>query len=163
MWMGLVDRLLWWTHLDADIHYDTRRAHTTGVSGANGSWFAQISFQRQQRRLGAFDTEEAAARAYDEEAKRLWTNPVLNFLPDGSLNPDRKKFVPSGHMIPRPAAKRRMSSGSSEEEEEEEEEGDEEEDSGSSDEEGAGGGGKLPASIFRGGRMGWVGVLVGRA
>ena len=44
-----------------------------------------------QHYLGFFDTEEEAARIYDEKAKRVHVNPILNFLPDGSLNPDRKK------------------------------------------------------------------------
>jgi hypothetical protein len=49
-----------------------------------------------QQRLGCFDNEEAAARAYDEKAKQVFVNPILNFLPDGSLNPDRKpKYVES--------------------------------------------------------------------
>ena len=38
-----------------------------------------------------FDTEEEAARAYDVKAVELFANPVLNFLPNGSLNPDRKQ------------------------------------------------------------------------
>ena len=46
--------------------------------------------------LGTYDTEEAAAQVYDEKAKQLRDNPILNFLPDGSLNPDRKlKYVQS--------------------------------------------------------------------
>jgi hypothetical protein len=39
--------------------------------------------------LGFFDTEEEAARAYDKKAKELHVNPILNFLPNGSLNPDK--------------------------------------------------------------------------
>ena len=50
-------------------------------------------FFGQQRTLGRFESEKAAARAVDAEAKRLWRNPVLNFLPDGSLNPDRKQKI----------------------------------------------------------------------
>lgn len=34
-----------------------------------------------------------AARAYDAAAKDLYEGPVLNFLPDGSLNPERRKAV----------------------------------------------------------------------
>lgn len=37
--------------------------------------------------------QQEAARAYDAKAKELWANPVLNFLPDGALNPDRQKHV----------------------------------------------------------------------
>jgi hypothetical protein len=105
------------------------------VTRDKSKWRAFIDFQGQRRYLGSFGTEEEAARAYDKKAKRLWANPILNFLPDGSLNPNRKKRVRSQSLIARPAAKRRPSSGSSEEEEEEddeEEEEEEEEDSKSS-------------------------------
>ena len=64
---------------------------TTGVAANRKKWRVQLRFGGQYHYLGNFDTEEAAARAYDAEATRLWVNPVLNFLPDGSLNPDRKK------------------------------------------------------------------------
>ena len=40
--------------------------------------------------IGTHGTEEAAAWAYDEKAKQVYAEPILNFLPDGSLNPDRK-------------------------------------------------------------------------
>jgi len=40
--------------------------------------------------LGRFNDEEAAARAYDAAAKSSYAKPILNFLSDGSLNPDRK-------------------------------------------------------------------------
>ena len=58
----------------------------------NGRWVTQIKLNGQGKRLGAFDTEEAAARAYDERARKGFVNPILNFLPDGSLNPYRKKL-----------------------------------------------------------------------
>ncbi len=45
--------------------------------------------------------EEAGGHAYDREAARLLQNPVLNFLPDGSLNPDRKRRAGPQGMIPR--------------------------------------------------------------
>jgi hypothetical protein len=62
-----------------------------GVSwvAARGVWTAQLSYAGLKHNLGSFDTEEAAARAYDEKVAELWENPILNFLPDGSLNPDR--------------------------------------------------------------------------
>lgn len=44
----------------------------------------------QLQHIGRFDTEEAAARAYDERAKEPYVKPILNFLPDDSLNPDCK-------------------------------------------------------------------------
>ena len=56
-------------------------------------WAARICEQGKQQYLGCFDTEEEAARAYDERAQQLHHFPTLNFLPDGSLNPDRKKGV----------------------------------------------------------------------
>ena len=62
-----------------------------GVYGYRiGKWQAYISAGGKQQTLGRFDTEEAAARAYDEKAKEVHIDPVLDFLPDGSLNPDRK-------------------------------------------------------------------------
>ena len=65
-------------------------APSPGVHWNKNKWRARIHMQDESRDLGRHDTEEAAARAYDAEVKRVWANPVLNFLPDGSLNPDRK-------------------------------------------------------------------------
>ena len=64
-----------------------------GVAWHKGKWSAQIAAYGTHERLGVFGTEEAAARAYDERAKELYESPILNFLPDGSLNPDRKQRV----------------------------------------------------------------------
>ena len=61
-----------------------------GVPWNNGRWVASIRADGRQQHLGTFDTEEAAARVFDEKAKQLHANPTLNFLPDGSLNRDRK-------------------------------------------------------------------------
>jgi hypothetical protein len=52
-------------------------------------WMAQLSVRGRQRHLGYFDDEEEAAQVYDEAAAAEHTTPVLNFLPDGSLNPHR--------------------------------------------------------------------------
>ena len=61
-----------------------------------GRWGARISLNGRDQFLGTFGDEEAAARAYDEKARQLHDNPALNFLPDGSLNSDRRrKYVAS--------------------------------------------------------------------
>lgn len=54
----------------------------------------------QTERLGRFESEEAAARVYDERVKARRDPFVLSFLPNGSLNPDRKKRrrVPAGQQ-----------------------------------------------------------------
>lgn len=46
-----------------------------------------------QKNCRYFQEEEEAAKAYDENAKRLVPKAtrILNFLPDGSLNPGRKE------------------------------------------------------------------------
>lgn len=62
-------------------------------------------------RLGRFDSEEDAARAYDARAEELDDLRVLNFLADGSLNPDRKKRSPM-------AARQRAASAAMAEEDE---------------------------------------------
>lgn len=60
-----------------------------------------MGFKGRNTYIGTFDTEEEAAQAYDAEAKRLRSNPVFNFLPDGSLNPDRKKPVSQQSLMRR--------------------------------------------------------------
>jgi hypothetical protein len=60
------------------------RWHTAAQKWATALWDGSSS-----RYLGVFEDKKDAARAYDKEAKKLFVNPVLNFLPDGSLNPDR--------------------------------------------------------------------------
>ena len=52
----------------------------------------------QQQYLGTLDSE-AAACAFDARAKALYLNPILNFLPDHSLNPDRKKRGPQYQIV----------------------------------------------------------------
>jgi hypothetical protein len=122
------------------------------VSREGNKWRVDITFQGQNTYFGGFDTEEAAAKAYDEEAKRQWTNPTLNFLPDGSLNPDRKKRISWRSLIARSRQRGHSSlqvMDSSEEEEDEEDE-DSDHSSGDEAEDESDDGGKQRASIFRG-------------
>ena len=67
-----------------------QRTHITGVywRDEKNKWTASITVEGHTTRLGCFDSEEEAAKAYDAEAMRLG-RPFLNFLPEGSLNPDR--------------------------------------------------------------------------
>lgn len=69
-----------------------------GVTFTGGRWYAQIHVEGQVENRGSFDTEEDTARTYDERAKETRDSPILNFLPDGSLNSDRKKqdHMPGG-------------------------------------------------------------------
>lgn len=71
-----------------------RMSHScgTGVCFKNGRW---VSVDGQEKHLGRFESEEAAAQAYNARAKELHGCSVLDFLPDGSLNPNRKKGVDS--------------------------------------------------------------------
>jgi hypothetical protein len=59
----------------------------------NGKWKASIREDGCSRHLGYYDDDEEAARAYDKKMATLHADAVLNFLPDGSLNPDRKQRI----------------------------------------------------------------------
>lgn len=49
----------------------------------SGKWMAQIKYKRRSRYLGTFDIEEAAARAYDREARAIFGEFALtNFPPE---------------------------------------------------------------------------------
>lgn len=41
--------------------------------------------------LGSYNNEEEAAKRYDEVAQAIQEKPILNWLPDGTLNPNRKR------------------------------------------------------------------------
>jgi len=49
-----------------------QRSRYKGVYRAYGSWYAQITVNRVTQSLGGFDTEEAAAQAYNEAAIEAW-------------------------------------------------------------------------------------------
>ncbi len=53
-----------------------------GVTKRDGKWRAYIRHKRKDYRIGCFDNEEAAARAYDAKAKELFGQyACLNFPP----------------------------------------------------------------------------------
>ena len=60
-----------------------------GVCWDRGAWKARLS----ARHLGHFRKEREAAMAYDVAAGETFEDPILNFLPDGTLNPERKRKV----------------------------------------------------------------------
>ena len=73
-----------------------RQPNYRGVAWNNDRWKVLIYADGINHYLGTYDTEEEAARVYDNKAKQLHVNPTLNFLPDGSLNSDRRrKYVES--------------------------------------------------------------------
>lgn len=75
------------------LHFPTH-VQNTGVVKVKGQWLARLCARGQRQEMGPFESEEAAAKAYDEEATKLWENPTLNFLPDGFLNPNRHVRAP---------------------------------------------------------------------
>lgn len=104
----------------------------------------------RNQHLGVFDDEVSAARAYDAAAKELHESPVLNFLPDGSLNPDRKQryfhFASSPRSLHRRGGSGSMGGGGGEEEEEDDDDGS----SCGGSRVGSSAGRDRPASIYRG-------------
>ena len=55
-----------------------------GVHKSEKGWRARLSFHQRKISLGYFDTEEEAARAYDETAKLLWGDfAKVNFPVEG--------------------------------------------------------------------------------
>lgn len=59
----------------------------------NRKWEVQIKYRGKKLSLGYFDDELVAAQCYDRRAKELYETPLLNFLPGGKLNPERKRRV----------------------------------------------------------------------
>lgn len=112
--------------------------HPLGVKAAKrGRWRACMNFQGRFVNGGSYGTQEAAAWAYDAKAKELWVNPILNFLPDGSLNPDRFEHHTRRVLVPRKREEGAEDSGSEDGSGQEEEEEHEEIDSSSSSSSGA--------------------------
>ena len=75
---------------DLNTHtHDTHLSSPAGVCWDRGAWKARLS----SRHLGHFHDEREAAMAYDAAARKEFKDPILNFLPDGSDNPERKKKV----------------------------------------------------------------------
>ncbi len=59
-----------------------QRSRYIGVFGRWGRWYAELTHEGKRVRLGCFDTQRAAAIAYDEAAVRLRGATVrLNFPP----------------------------------------------------------------------------------
>ena len=62
-----------------------------GVKPNGPTWQANIRLDGTTHYLGTYESQEAAARAYDLRAKEEYEDPILNYLPNGQLNPNRKK------------------------------------------------------------------------
>ena len=74
----------------------SRQSSYRGVfwNSTAGRWRACISVGNLSRSLGYFQTDEAAALAYDKAAREFHVNPVTNFLDDGRYGPP--SLLPSG-------------------------------------------------------------------
>lgn len=69
--------------------------YCSGLLPSGNTWRVQIGYKGKTIKLGSYAAEKKveAAEMYDKVALALHEEPVLNFLPDGSLNPDRKRMV----------------------------------------------------------------------
>lgn len=66
-----------------------------GVSKRGESWLAQIGKDHKHEYLGAFPTEEGAARAYNKRAMELYDGPQLNDVP-AAVEPASEPAVSEG-------------------------------------------------------------------
>ena len=65
------------------------------VQGSYITAMVYVPKRQQSIYLGTFPSELEAALKYDEVAKKMIDNPLLNFLPNGELNPDRRRRIDS--------------------------------------------------------------------
>lgn len=83
---------------------DKNRRHSSYIGvcyKGRGKWGSRITFRGQRYFLGAFDTEEEAARAYDRRARQLGLPERCNFFDDDAPAP-----APSPAPVARPVRRR---------------------------------------------------------
>lgn len=85
---------------------DKNRRHSSYIGvcyKGRGKWGSRITFRGQRYFLGAFDTEEEAARAYDRRARQLGLPERCNFFDDEAPAPAPS---PAPVALPRPVRRR---------------------------------------------------------